>query len=154
MLVVVFLALSYANGAAFMGPGEGLKCVLRTMHIKLYAVDSSHLIVDVRSFISLRPFFSRNAPSLRPSSRRCVMVILSSLHCATVFTNYQSYSTANILYIYLPCPTQILLVSRRALQSLTTAFVAVLVTVGTHVFALIIAVSDRMKPCFITYIKF
>ena len=147
MLVVAFLALSYANGAAFIGPGEGLKCVLRTMYIKLYAVDSSYLIVDVRSFISLRPFFSRNAPSLRPSSRRCVMVVLSSLHCATVYINYQSYSTANIL---LPCPTQILLVSRRALQSLTNAIVAVLVTVGTHVFALIIAVSDRMKPfCYI-----
>ena len=99
MLVVAFLALSYANGAAFIGPGEGLKCVLRTMHIKLYAADSSHLIVDVRSFISLRPFFSRNAPSLRPSSRRCVMVLLSSLYCATVYINYQSYSTANIFYI-------------------------------------------------------
>ena len=76
--------------------------------------------------------------------------------CATVYINYQSYYCKHLIknLLYLPCPTQILLVPSSALP-LTNAFVAALVDVGFIVFgALIIAVSDRMKPCFVTYVTF
>ena len=56
VLVVAFLALSSTNGAAFIGPGEELQCMLGAVYI----------------FYCFSRFVSRSSPSFRPSTRRYV----------------------------------------------------------------------------------
>ena len=60
VLVVAFLALSSADGAAFIGPGEALQCMLGAMY--LWAVASFLMFVRSPHCVS-QTFIIRNPRS-------------------------------------------------------------------------------------------
>ena len=99
VLVVTFLALSSANGAAFMGPGEELQCVLGAIFV---CSGYSHLImtciVDVLSLNSLPFFLQEHALALTLTQEVCDTYIMSTrFYIACI--NYQSYFHYNISYL-------------------------------------------------------
>ena len=63
VLVVAFLTLSSANGAAFIGPGEEQQCMLDALYMYLYVPIS--LLMFVRSLIRILLSFP---PGTRPRS--------------------------------------------------------------------------------------
>jgi len=71
VLVVAFLVLSSANGAAFIGPGEEQQCMLDALYMYLYVPTS--LLTFVRSFVYYYLFLQERA--LAPIRTQQVRVI-------------------------------------------------------------------------------